>query len=121
MLKLVVLDIWKHVAPQDRDYFRKSREERLGRTLEDVVAERDKNVLAFREALTPLRLVLRSQDFLGGTKPLYADYAVFGGFQWCRCISDFKLLEADDPVYAWRQRMLALFDSLAGKAKGYPA
>ncbi len=120
MVKLVVLDIWKHVAPQDRDYFRTSREERFGKTLEEVVADRDANVLVFREQLTPLRLVLKTQNYLSGEAPLYADYAVFGQFQWCRCISDFKLLAADDPIYAWRQRMLALHDGLAGKAKGYP-
>lgn len=120
MLKLVVLDIFKHLDAKDRDYFRKSREERLGKTLEEIVADRDRAVLAFRENLLPLRLVLKAQKFLGGETPLYADYAIFGGFQWCRCISDFKLLLPDDPVYAWRQRMLDLFDGLAGKAKGYP-
>lgn len=120
MLKLIVLDIFNHLDPKDRDYFRKSREERLGKTLEEVVADRDKSVLAFRDGLLPLRLTLKVQKFLGGDAPLYADYAVFGGFQWCRCISDFKLLASDDPVYTWRQRMLELFDGLAGKAKGYP-
>jgi glutathione S-transferase len=120
MLKLVALDIFKHLDAKDRDYFRKSREERLGKTLEEIVADRDHAVLAFRENLLPLRLVLKAQKFLGGETPLHADYAIFGGFQWCRCISDFKLLLPDDPVYAWRQRMLDLFDGLAGKAKGYP-
>lgn len=120
MLKLVVLDIWKHLDPKDRDYFRASREERLGKTLEDTVADRDRGVLAFRDSLLPLRLTLKAQKFLGGETSLYADYAVFGGFQWCRCISDFQLLLSDDPIYAWRQRMLDLFDGLAGKAQGYP-
>lgn len=120
MLKLVLVDIFNHLAAQDRDYFRKSREERLGKPLEEVVADRDRSVVAFRDGLLPLRLTLKAQNFLGGDEPLYADYAVFGGFQWCRCISDFKLLAPDDPIYAWRQRMLALFDGLAGKAKGYP-
>ncbi len=120
MLKLVVLDIFNHLDPKDRDYFRKSREERLGKTLEEVVADRDQGVVAFRNGLLPLRLTLKVQKFLGGDQPLYADYAVFGGFQWCRCVSDFKLLAPDDPIYAWRQRMLELFNGLAGKAKGYP-
>lgn len=119
MLRLVVLDIWQHLDPKDQSYFRQSREERLGKTLEAVVADRDKRITAFREGLLPLRLTLKTQPFLGGTAPLYADYAVFGGFQWCRCISDFKLLAADDPIYAWRGRMLDLFDGLAGRAKGY--
>ena len=120
MLKLVVLDIWQHADAKDRDYFRQSREERLGKTLEAAVADRDKAVLGFRDSLLPLRLTLKTQQFLGGDGALYADYAVFGGFQWCRCISDFKLLAPDDPIYAWRQRMLDLFDGLGGKAKGYP-
>lgn len=120
MIKLVLLDILKHAAPKDRDYFRLSREERFGKTLEDVVADRDKNVLVFRESLLPLRLTLKTQPFLSGEQPLYADYAVFGGFQWCRCVSDFKLLAPDDPIYAWRQRMLGLFDGLAADTKGYP-
>lgn len=120
MLRLVVLDIFRHVDAKDRDYFRKSREERFGKPLEAVVANRAGDVAAFRESLLPLRLVLRAQPFLAGERPLYADYAMFGGFQWCRAISDFKLLAPDDPIYAWRQRMLDLFDGLAGKAKGYP-
>lgn len=120
LLKLVVLDIWKHVDAKDRDYFRASREERLGKSLEAVVANRDHDVAGFRAGLLPLRLVVKTQPFLGGDKPLYGDYAIFGSFQWCRCISDFKLLATDDPVYAWRQRMLDLYDGLAGKAKGYP-
>jgi len=119
MMNFVVLDIWNHVDAKDKAYFRESREKRLGKTLEAAVARRDSEVAAFRASLLPLRLVLRSQAFLGGDKPLYADYAVFGSFQWCRCISDFQLLAADDPVYAWRGRMLDLFDGLAGKAKGY--
>jgi glutathione S-transferase len=119
MMKFVVLDIWKHVAEKDKEYFRTSREQRLGKTLEEAVADRDSALKGFRDSLLPLRLVLKAQPFLGGDQPLFADYAVFGGFQWCRCISDYKLLAEDDPVHAWRQRILDLYDGLAGKAKGY--
>jgi glutathione S-transferase len=120
LIRFSLLDIWRHVAPQDREYFRRSREQRFGASLEAVVADRDQRLEGFRQSLTPLRLTLQTQAFLGGERPLYADYIVFGGFQWARCISDYVLLAADDPVAAWRQRMLRLFDGLAGKAKGYP-
>jgi glutathione S-transferase len=120
LMKFAVLDIWKHADPKDQAYFRESREKRLGKTLEAVVANRDNEIASFRDSLLPLRLTLRGQQFLGGDKPLFADYAVFGAFQWCRCISDYKLLSTDDPIYAWRERMLALYDGLAAKAKGYP-
>jgi glutathione S-transferase len=35
----VALDIWQHVADKDREYFRASREKRVGKTLEALVAD----------------------------------------------------------------------------------
>ena len=43
-------------------------------------------------------------------------YILLGTFQWARCVSNFRLLEADDPVHAWRARMLDAHDGLAGRA-----
>jgi hypothetical protein len=31
----------------------------------------------------------------------------------------FKLLAEDDPVYAWRERLLDAFDGMARKSPGY--
>jgi glutathione S-transferase len=115
----VALDILHHVADKDRDYFRTSREKRVGTTLEAFVAERDSKLSAFRGSLTPLRAVLKAQPFLGGEQPLYADYAVFGPFQWARCISPFALLEPTDPVRLWRDRLLDSFGGLARVAPAY--
>lgn len=120
IMRLVVTDIVAHLADKDRAYFRESREKRLGAKLETVSADRDTNVLEFRKILEPIRAVLGAQPYLGGAAPAYADYAVFGSFQWARCISSFPLLLKDDPVWAWRQRLLSAFDGFAGKALGYP-
>jgi glutathione S-transferase len=117
LIPVLVLDILKHAHEMDRAYFRKSREERFGRTLEELGNNRESRLPAIREVLTPLRLTVQAQPFLGGEQPLYADYTVFGAFQWARAISDFPVLGADDPVTEWRNRMLGLFDGLAGKAK----
>jgi glutathione S-transferase len=115
----VALDILHHVADKDRDYFRASREKRVGTTLEAFVADRDSKLVAFRASLTPLRTVLSAQPFLGGALPLYADYAVFGPFQWARCISPFALLEPADPIRLWRDRLLDGFGGLARAAPAY--
>jgi glutathione S-transferase len=115
---LIVADIPQHLHEKDQVYFRESREARLGRPLEEVTAERDGKVDAFRKSLDPLRLTLRSQPFLGGDTPNYADYIVFGPFQWARIVSPFKLLKEDDPVYAWREK---LFDAFGGMARNVPA
>jgi len=87
--------------------------------LETVTADRETNVLAFRKVLEPIRVVLAAQPYFGGEVPAYADYAVFGCFQWARCISSFPLLLKDDTVWAWRDRLLSAFDGFAGKALGY--
>lgn len=120
LIRFALLDVHRHLHEKDKAYFRQSREQRFGQTLEAFVADRDRYLDPFRQSLAPLRSTLQAQRFLGGDKPLYADYIVFGAFQWVRCISDYRVLADDDPIAAWRGRMLDLFDGTAGKAKGYP-
>jgi glutathione S-transferase len=117
IVRLIVRDLLDVVAPQDRTYFRDSREARFGMTLEAVQEGRDARVEDFRASLLPVRQVLRSQPWLGGQAPSYADYILFGTLQWPRCVSRFELLGSDDPVAGWRERMLDLFDGLGRRAK----
>jgi glutathione S-transferase len=119
MFPLIVADIVKILRPEDQAYFRQTREARFGKPLEEVVAGRDKAVEAFRRGLDPLRLTLKTQPFIGGEIPNYADYIVFGGFQWARAVSPFVLLATDDPVYAWREKLLDAFDGMARKTPGF--
>src|ERR1700686_3425941 len=102
MFPLIVADIPAHLKPVDAVYFRRTREARFGKPLEDVVAGREKTVEGFRRA------------------PNYADYIVFGAFQWARVVSPFKLLAENDPIYAWRENLLDAFDGMARKSPGYP-
>jgi glutathione S-transferase len=115
----IALDILERIADRDREYFRTSREQRIGKTLEAFVANRDAGLAGFRASLAPLRATLKAQPFFGGDEPLYADYALFGQFQWARCISPFALLEDGDPARLWRDRLLDCFDGLARKAVAY--
>ena len=116
--RLIVADIAEVLDPGDVEYFRTSRAARFGMPLEQVQADRDRAVAGFRQALHPLRMTLRAQPFLGGAAPLYPDAIVMGCFQWARCTSPFRLLEPDDPIEAWRQRML---DPHGGFARRVPA
>jgi glutathione S-transferase len=112
--RMVVADLPPVLAPADRAYFRESREQRFGMALEQVSADRAERVGAFRrEVLHPLRVALGQQPWLGGEAPRYADYIVFGAFQWARVCSAFELLEEGDPVSAWRERVLDLHGGLA--------
>jgi glutathione S-transferase len=116
ILRLVVLDIFRLLRPEDQGYFRRSREERFSARLEEFAAGREERVVAWRQVLAPLRTVFALQPWLGGAAPDYADYIVLGTLQWPRCISRFPLLEEGDPVLAWRDRGLALFEGMGERA-----
>ena len=107
--RMVVADIHAILHAKDQAYFRSSREARFGAALEQVQSDRAERVAAFRARLAPLRLVLKQQPWLGGQQPSYADFCAVSGLQWAACVSDFALLEADDPIQGWRQRLLARY------------
>ncbi|MEO0391963.1 MAG: glutathione S-transferase family protein [Pseudomonadota bacterium] len=112
----IILPLMELLSADDEAYFRKTREPRFGSTLE-AFAQRDGGTLhKLNAVLEPLRQTVRKQPFLGGDAPDYGDYMVFGVFQWARCASPEDLLQADDPVYQWRGRVLDLFDGYAAQA-----
>jgi glutathione S-transferase len=116
---IVVADILTHLDARDRDYFRTTREARLGTTLETLETHRDSYLSALQQVLEPLRQTLAGQPYLAGNTPHYHDFIVFGAFQWARSISGARLVQATDPIDFWRQRLLDAFDGFARSAPGY--
>jgi glutathione S-transferase len=109
---MIVRDIHDILDPADKDYFRESREKRLGRTLETAQSDRESRIEHFRQVMLPLRLMLKTQPWIGGAEPLFTDYLVFGPLQWARVASPFPLLAPDDPVVDWFERCLDLHDGI---------
>lgn len=116
IFKMLVADIYDLVDPDDKKYFRETREPRLGMTIEETRDHRDKVLGLLHKNLRPLELTLAKQSFLSGDTPAYADYAIFGAFQWARQVSTFEIVPTDSPITAWRDRMLDLFDGYARSA-----
>lgn len=106
--RIAILDIHNLLGPADREYFRRSREERLGASLEDIAAAGKAEIEGFARKLQPLRNMLKAQPFIGGEGPLFPDYIVFGALQWLRTTAGTKVLEEDDPVALWFRRCLDL-------------
>jgi len=111
--RIILVDIHGGLAPADKEYFRTSREKRLGQRLEDVVADREGHLSIFRNALAPLRRILKDAPYVSGEAPAYADYCVFGMFMWARSTSSIELVDAGDRVSEWRERLLDHFGGLA--------
>lgn len=108
----VLMDIHDRLAPDDQAHFRRTREPRFGRPIEEVPIGREAGLAAFRASLEPLRSTLSYQPFIGGERPLFCDYVVFGAFQWARVISPYQVLTENDPILDWFERCLDLHGGL---------
>jgi glutathione S-transferase len=85
----------------------------LKTTLEDTRSTREQSLRRFGTVLAPMQAVLKRQAYVCGAQPAYADYALFSVFQWARVMSPQEVLGPEDPLCAWRERMLDLFGGFA--------
>ena len=113
---MLFLKIWAHAHQDDKAYFRTSREERFGKTLEEFAATPG-TVENLETSLQTLAAPLARRKFLGGDKPNLADYQVMSPFMWQRSVTSSPLYEAPQAVEAWKERMLDLFDGYGRNAK----
>lgn len=114
MMRTIIMDLLNAIHPDDRDYFRETREKRFGRTLEEFHSP-TRGLALLDSALEPLRGLLATSDYIDGEAPAAADYLVFGNFMWARCVSSADLVSNADPVHAWIERML---DQHGGLGRG---
>ena len=119
VMTMIVEDIYAQLTPEDKEYFHTTRSERLGRDITGIQEGREERVLELRERLEPMRRVVTETPFLGGELPTYADYVALSPFIWARTVSPFALVTQGDPVHAWLQRILDLYDGLARNSPGY--
>jgi glutathione S-transferase len=113
MFGVYVLDVHNAARPEDRGYFRESREKFLkGVTLENFTGDRGPRLAALRAALTPLRAHLSRFPYLGGSAPNYADYIALGAFLWVASVSTLPLLAHDDSLREWIERGFGLYGGL---------
>jgi glutathione S-transferase len=106
---VIVPEILPHLRPQDMDYFKQSREAAYGMSFEEIAGQRETHVAALKKTLTPLRRVLKSQDFISGAAPAYADHIVFGALQWGRLVAATPLLKDEPLIENWMEAVLAAY------------
>jgi glutathione S-transferase len=113
LVPLLMIDVLRIVDQEDAQHLRQQIETAFRSKLEDLAAQRETQIIAFRRLLDPARKTLQSQPFLSGSAPAYADYILFSVFQWARVVSSFQVLEPTDAVATWRDRVLGLHGGLA--------
>jgi glutathione S-transferase len=113
MMPVIVADIHERVDPRDDAFFREMFEKFLNKTLEQARADREQALKRLGHALAPMQAALKRQPYVCGREPAYADYILFSVFQWARVMSPQEVLAPEDPLCAWRERILDLFGGFA--------
>ena len=113
MLEVLAPEIHERVDPVDGEHFRAMAERVTRKTLDELRAGRDQALQRLGRALEPMQAHLKRQAYICGDNPAYADYVLFSIFQWARVMSPRELLAPEDPLSAWRERVLDLFGGFA--------
>jgi glutathione S-transferase len=101
--------IYQRISKKDQQYFRESREAKVGMTLEEFTANPERSLVALDEALNRLREILKKSAYIGGNQLSYADLCLMATFMWLDCVRDIQFLEKSDSIYHWYHRMLEKF------------
>jgi len=97
------------ITHEDAEYFRKTREERFGMSLEKLASSPDlpQNVT---KALTTLGTILGDNPFLGGNNPDLSDYLAASPLMWKHSISSEALYEIPENIISWFDRISRYYD-----------
>ena len=115
MFGLSILHIVNAIAPEDKDYFRTSREERFGMSLEDIAANPDARA-NLESALAKLESELGSNSWFGGQSPDLGDYYVASILMWRHSVTQKKEYDVPASIAAWFERMKGHFNGYAAAA-----
>lgn len=114
---MIVSDIYDALDEVNKEYFRATREPRLGgRKIEEMRGGRDDLRAAFKANLAPLESIVENNAYLSGAAPAFTDYCLMGSLMWPHIVSDFDPIEESAGLRDWRHRMFGQFDGLAGNA-----
>lgn len=105
LFRTIVADIFSVIHDMDKDYFRKTREPRIGCTIEEAAKNYDEAFSIFKAGLAPYSQFFKRELYIGGAGPSYQDYALYAMFLWARATSDKKLFEEEDSLSEWIMRM----------------
>lgn len=108
----LLIALFKILAPKihallegaDADYFRRTREARLGQSLDQVAAGESKYRAILQTTLEPMRMLLEQQPCVAGKQVGGGDLLLLSLLLWAEGVLGEPLLPADDPISAWRGR-----------------
>lgn len=117
LFRTLVSDIFTKLDEENQTFFRKTREPRIGCTIEDAAKNYQDSLVAFQNNLIPYEAYLKGSDFLCGDSPAYQDYCFYAMFLWARATSAKTIIKDDSPIHNWLEKMDGLYDGIGGQIK----
>ncbi len=108
LFKIIADEIPNILEKKDRDYFIKTREERINGPITKYKTQKDIFAKEFRKLINPIRKLIEKNGFISGNNPNIEDYIFFGNLKWVYSCSSYQLLVSDDPVYKWYSEIIKL-------------
>jgi len=124
LAKVLLPRVYESLDEESKPYFKTTREQRLG-SFDNLIQIRDQLLKEVEPSLAHFRITLSQQPFLSGPNVGFADYTLFGMFQWARAIAPIeyeKIIHTreNDPLEAWVNRLLDLYDGYARNSETVP-
>lgn len=91
----------ERLCPEDRDYYRSSREERYGMTFTELVAHRSVAELDLAFTVGRIAAGLERSPFFSGNKPGFADAVIYGYLLWIDFADPSAMPELPPDMAAW--------------------
>ena len=113
LLRVALLDLFARLADNDKEYFRRSREERFNMSLEEAVLPQEEAMEKIVDRFQAFENYLGQRDYLGGDNPNYADITFLSHLQLPIQISHLPLLKKMPATQEWVQRCANRFPSLS--------
>ena len=101
IFKLIANDIPKILDKEDRQYFIKSREDRIKKPLKSLLNDKEKTRKQIFQSLITFEKILAKNRFFNGNNLGLPDFIFFGNFMWAEKCSSEDLFENLPNIHKW--------------------
>ena len=108
IFKLIANDIPKILDEEDRQYFIKTREDRLKKPLESLLSDKEKSRKQLFQSLITFEKILANYRFFNGNNLGLPDFIFFGNFMWAEKCSSENIFENLPNIHKWYSKIKKL-------------
>ncbi len=101
IFKLIANDIPKILDEEDKQYFIKTREDRIKKPLESLLSDKEKSKEQLFQSLITFEKILANNQFLNGNDVGLPDFIFFGNFMWAEKCSSENLFKNLPNIHKW--------------------